>query len=155
MNDNDVIKALECCNVPMNKSCKKCLYRYTAKSINSNCNLHKDILDLINRQKAEIEDLNAKFRHSAEMVDILNDACDIKNKEIERLQYVHEKNISSIATLHKKLKTAKAEAVREFAEKIKATFPDRNNPRCTDDDIFTLNSIDGLLEEMEKEGGGE
>lgn len=55
MNDNEIIKALECCISPVYEECKKCpLYD------DPTCRreLLKDTLDLINRQQAEIERLN-------------------------------------------------------------------------------------------------
>ena len=68
----------------------------------------------------------------------LCDACDGFEKAADAFQV--------------KIETAKAEAVKEFAERLKASFPDRNDPRCTADDVFTLNYIDDLVEEM-TEGG--
>lgn len=90
MTDNEIIKALECCSkshcgvdkCPLNKntaSTKDCI---TQLSINA--------LDLINRQKAEIEKLN-----------------------ISHFQF-----ISDINAYKEKLKTAKAEAVKEFAKRL-------------------------------------
>lgn len=49
-------------------------------------------------------------------------ALDLINRqraEIERLNYCRETNISSIAELHRRLLTAKTEAIKEFAERLK------------------------------------
>lgn len=58
MNDNEIIKALECCFLS-ECTCKDCPYSAfeicdTAKMINT-------VIDLINRQKAEIERLKDKY----------------------------------------------------------------------------------------------
>lgn len=89
MTDNEIIKALGCCQVGKDK-CKKCpLYcvvpacsRYLAESA----------LDIINRQKAEIERLNNK--------------CD-------SILFCHSQEITEAKAW------AKAESIIEFAEKLK------------------------------------
>ncbi len=80
-------------------------------------------LDLINRQKAEIE----------------------------RLDKCREINVSSIATLHQELKTAKSEAIKEFAERLKKlwSMPDGEIVCRT---VYT-DEIDNLVKEM-TEGNG-
>lgn len=62
MNDNDVIKALECCNMRSNKACSECPYHeHYDKCITKR---NEDIVDLINRQKAENEKLkDEKLKH--------------------------------------------------------------------------------------------
>ena len=59
MTDNEIIKALECCK---NKRCVNCPYDDIADTF-SECSakLVKDALDLINRQKAEIENKNRQI----------------------------------------------------------------------------------------------
>ena len=99
MTDNDIIKALECCvSGDYTKSqvevCRPCYYFH-----DGNCTdlLKRNALDLINRQKAKTKEFEAMLRHQAEIIDILNLACEEKNKEIDK---------------------AKAEAVREFADML-------------------------------------
>lgn len=66
---------------------------------------------------------------------------------------------SDASSLIKKLKEEKENLIRnyancqkeflkEFAEKLKATFPDRQDSRCTLDDCYTLDIIDNLAKEM-------
>ena len=57
MTDEQIIKAVEVCREP--DTCKDCPYHklYTARCI---IMLMKDVFDLINRQKAEIERLKCK-----------------------------------------------------------------------------------------------
>lgn len=85
-----IIKALECCNSNERGSClNKCpYYKHSATCTQS---MIVDTLDLINRQKTEIERLQK--------------AIEVQNIMIEQQDY--------------KLKTAKAEAINEFAEGFK------------------------------------
>lgn len=68
MKDNEIIKALECCN--RNGSCSKCPYDRIRFESERDCasEMTADALDLINRQKAEIERLK-EFEH------MYNDLC--------------------------------------------------------------------------------
>lgn len=88
--DEEIIKAVECCSEPC-CVCDECpLY-----CVGVNCSsfeLHRYALDLINRQKSEIERLNKKVE---ELSDVLSDTIRIRYAE------------------------AKTEAYKEFAEKLK------------------------------------
>lgn len=57
MTDNEIKKALECCLEPRH-DCSYCLLE---KEVYCTSLLHKNILDLINRQQAEIERLNGNL----------------------------------------------------------------------------------------------
>jgi hypothetical protein len=93
MTENEIIKALECCNSTERGHClNKCpYYNYSANCTQSMIN---DALDFINRQKAEIE----RLRKAIKVQDIM----------IEQQDY--------------KLKQAKSEAIKEFAELVKMEF---------------------------------
>lgn len=62
MTDNEIIKALECCSTD-GRTCEECPYNEQTTDENF-CDekLQADALDLINRQKAEIERLNEKIK---------------------------------------------------------------------------------------------
>jgi len=64
MNDNDIIKALECCVGKSLKRylCLKCPLR--DRDCYGGALLMPAVLELINRQKAEIEGLKTKLSHS-------------------------------------------------------------------------------------------
>lgn len=56
MNDNEIVKALECCTSENGKDCEDCPCKnFTYKRGNGGCcnSLMEYALDLINRQKAE------------------------------------------------------------------------------------------------------
>lgn len=92
LTDAEIKKALECC---MNGHCDDCPFRETREHCN---NLDSLILDLINRQKAEIERLQEKLNTVKAMVN------------------------ETIPLVEQELKTAKAEAYKEFAERVKIRF---------------------------------
>lgn len=106
-----------------------------------------DIIDLINRQQAEIKKLQQGNV-------TLRDMVDTRQAEIERLQKMAimvEAIEDSIYPLpfetdyDKAIKEAKAEAIKEFAERLKDNFPYKN--AC-----YTFEGIeyriDNLLKEM-------
>lgn len=95
---DDVIKAYELCFTPKGTThtCAKCPFH----EFRALCKVERDraALTLINRQKAEIESLKK--------------IGDYKTSEVLR----HD---AAIRELHKQLETAKAEAIKEFAERLK------------------------------------
>jgi len=70
MTDNEIIKALECCQSEDAGMCRICPFH---SDTYSGCwyELHKDALDLINRQKAEIERLNNKLYVQKERLNVI------------------------------------------------------------------------------------
>ena len=97
--DEEVIRALGCCLTVDVKGCGECPYR------DENCinRIMTDALDLINRQKAEINSLEDTLcgKLSASAAAIIEDA-DGKCKEMER--------------------SLISEAVTEFAERLKTYY---------------------------------
>ena len=109
MTDNQIIKALECCADEM--GCKKGCPCFDPKAKGSCCTIskigiEKIALDLINRQQAEIERLQ-KVKEQIKKE---------KNKILDAQMFLAK----ICDNLEKKLKTAKAEAIKEFAERLKA-----------------------------------
>jgi hypothetical protein len=117
MTDNDIKKALECCNKPIGQAeCKKCSYFETENSCAEK--LINDTVDLINRktavnelqakqivelkikveqQKAEIENLTAfadEFKDKAELLEIEKNAMqhkiDSQQAEIDKYQHIEK-----------------------------------------------------------------
>ena len=88
MTDNEIIKALECCIKNDIAQCKICAYDKFEQGCRRK--LEPDILDLINRQKAEIERDKSGMMANAEVVKAVTN----------------------------ELKTAKSEVIKEFAEKV-------------------------------------
>ena len=127
MTDEQIIKAIGICRTQ--DSCKGCPYHelYMAGCVGT---LMKDVFDLINRQKAEIEKLkqeNDFFRKT--ITENAQRALEVAVEEIEK---------------------AKSEAIKEFAERLKEKFG-------IADCIVTVNNndIDELIEEMTEENKSE
>ena len=138
LTDNEIIKALECCPRGIGMKCEKCPMFRTNDCMSK---LHVNTLDLINRQKAEIERL--KCNEKLESVNItLNALIEMKNSTINNL-------MKTVDMLETQLKTAKAEAVKEFAEKLKEFM--HNKFKALDEYEFEYISerdIDNLAKEM-------
>ena len=97
MTDNEIIKALEQCE--KQPYCDGC--PYFAK-IGCKKHLYQDALDLINRQKAEIEKLQKAGEEAVSCFNRMESLYNIKNME---------------------LKVARAEAITEFEERLKEGLP--------------------------------
>ncbi|MBQ0097358.1 MAG: hypothetical protein KBS62_00260 [Oscillospiraceae bacterium] len=101
LTDEEIIEALELC---VKARCSKnCSYKNIG---NANCikNIIKDSLDLINRQKAEIEKLKEENKIHQELLE-----HEIGSRIALRVMYDN---------LSKNIKTAKSEAYKEFAERL-------------------------------------
>ena len=125
MTDNEIIKALECCIVSDDSCSDSCPLRH----IEGNCFyiLSKPILDLINRQKAEI-----------------NFAKYINGKTVGKL-------LSDYEELQNLIQNAKAEAVKEFAERLKAHTRKMSSSDFSGefwDKAVLVSDIDNLVKEM-------
>ncbi len=114
MTDNDIVKALECCDdEEVLHWCTGCPY-YDKENDFCQEDLHRDALDLINRQKAKIEYYKKNRDKCQEDAMFLAKKCDELQAEIERLK----KENNHFADIGKMYSEIKAEAVKEFAEKV-------------------------------------
>ena len=121
-----------------------------------------DILDLINRQKAEIETLNSRKKptvtggykiENGKVIfysDMLNgyrhEYKDLEEivKELNLYMHTDYKNIELISHYKHKAQTDKTEAIKEFAGRLKsAEYYTETGVYCLDDD-----DIDNLVKEM-------
>ena len=89
--DEEIIRALECCYLPTG-DCEKDCPMYNIKNCNDTL-MAGYVKDLINRQKAEIERLEKTYKADQQLISALNKSYNL----------------------------AKAEAYKEFAEKLKET----------------------------------
>lgn len=124
--DEEIIKALEYCNADRNE-CDKCVFQRECESNPFYSAVAEHALDLINRQKSEIEKLRAK----------------VETRTQEKLA------LGRIYT--QKLKTVKYEtfyeAYKEFAERIRECC-DLNNDLSTDAWLSVTADINCVLKEM-------
>jgi hypothetical protein len=147
MTDNEIIKALECCTTN-GASCKGC--PAFVKVDRSNCKKYfRGAIDLINRQKAEIDDLNKDL---ADTIALNYEERKGLKAEIEDLKMqvkVYEALFLRCYGIticgNNPIAYIKAEAIKEFAERLKGTFPKddflRSTKRISED-------IDNLVKEM-------
>lgn len=118
MTDNEIIKALECCTTK-GASCKNC--PTFVKVDRSNCKkAFLGALDIINRQKHDIECLKA----TKEELLLVGEEHHIEEQrlraEIERLQSHIQEGIDLAKQIPEMLAITKAEAIKEFAERLKS-----------------------------------
>ena len=102
LTDSEIVKALECC--VNEKTCKNCAYNGRPCMTP----LKRDALNLINRKDKEINRLQAR-------VELLDTELGIKELEYSMLERERAEDIGKFA---EELKTIKAEAYKEFADKI-------------------------------------
>ena len=109
MTDNEIIKALECCNDCDCKGCP-CNSDSECKGIDD-----AEILDLIKRQQAEIEELQSE-------ITLLKQS----NANLQELYQGEKEKVANakqkVIDIAKALKTAKADAIKEFANRLKSLF---------------------------------
>ena len=124
--DEEITKAVECCSDPC-VICDECpLY-----CVGANCSsfeLHRYALDLINRQKAEIERLKECPKCVYEYDDEVMEYC-----------------VQGPCPNFKTVEQIKAEAYKEFAERLKNKWFDE---RYYSPDVDFDDFIDTLLKEM-------
>ena len=166
LTDKEIVKALECCK--FDGDCLACPMNHYKDGICSN-EMLKSALDLINRQKAEIERLNfvrtrdaqqynEKISDQAHTNCLLYDMYDKAIKEvkeleeklktaeteIERLKAKQEKCFYCTEQANKKISEIKAEAYKEFADRLKNESYERIDLTA----YVEVSDIDNLLKEM-------
>lgn len=135
MTDNEIIKALECCQSENGNDCENCPYSVVVyRQGEGGCTnkLMQDALDLINRQKAELELKTMDINSLASERDALQEMVEEQKAEIERLsKTVVDLNANLSESIHcftrmetlykikcNELKVAKSEARKEFWERL-------------------------------------
>lgn len=134
MTDNEIIKALECCgkSPPV---CHECKYKGKCNRIDCYDYLKRDAVDLINRQKAEIERLKRELISADEVIGY-------REAEIEVLKKIQQKVLSEQGSYTTNDRTvcddcerlwidsllkSKSEAYEELANKIYRLLCKRQN----------------------------
>ncbi len=113
MNDNDIIKVIKHC---INKTCVGCKREDNNCHSSDSCryDLLKVALDLINRQKAEIERLQEEL-----------DGETVENMRLgHKIEVLEVNNNSLCLTLSNRARVERAEAIKEFAERFGALLAD-------------------------------
>lgn len=162
MTDKEIIKALKVCaknETPF--CCGECELGKNNSSCDCVDRLLKLSLDLINRQQAENKELKKEKYRLQKALNQAEDCLDIAKAEIENLQkelaskglkysLLEREKAKDISGFVDDLKLARAEAVKEFAERLKADINktwyyelenDTHNARA-------LKRVDELVKEM-------
>lgn len=157
MTDNKIIKALECC---MLSQCKGCPYVAEPLCHEQNC---RDARNLITRQKADLDKFTTLYANAKAESERLSETldnitqflpactdCEGKTPYGERTEkcvfeidpsYCGKKAYELFVKMRTELETAKAEAVKEFAERLKGRISYECGQYATDE-------IDNLVKEM-------
>ena len=147
MTDTKIIKALECSvehNERKNASCDGCPLEKVFPYCNRECSedtLDVMCLDLINRQKAEIEQKRKFLGDSIEEIKGLKLKVQIQEQEIKKLQ-----NNGIRADWQEYCRKLRNEAIKEFAERFKALL-EKELSWCECVDEITK-PLDNLVNEM-------
>ena len=155
MTDNEIIEALECCRGDYSTDCDNCPNKKTCDEID----VVSSAIDLINRQKAEIERLEKEKQDIKDKYDcqqtVYYDLSNIIREKCKELnKYPIKTVVNNNCEIHSKtskdydnlMADIKSEAIKEFAErlkklKIKPEFP-------WDDYCVSEGNIDNLVKEM-------
>ena len=130
--DEEIIKAFECCSADRG-DCDKCALQKECKNTPFYTAAAKVALDLINRQKAEIEKLSIELKAMRNAANSYKAECEkLREKftlDFEKMESEYDRQI-------------KAEAYKEFAERIKEEIENAYN-----------NNSNVLHEHMSKHAG--
>lgn len=143
MKDEQIIKALECCATDDGDDCFQCPYgNIVYKPGNGGCvnRCRKDAIDLINRQKAEINNLKAELSAMRSMANSLKkkNAILIRNADTAFQDGLNENRDLFKKEVEPEIR---AEAIKEFARELKCGVPQETGViRCAD--------VDNLVKEM-------
>ena len=147
MTDNEIIKALECC--ANGKSCYDvCPFDDKFGIISCTKKLSNATLDLINRQKAEIERLEKEIKDKERAYN--DELCSRKEWQTKCRELLKEKQI------------IKSEAIKDFAEELEYFVLNEDievvEPKCKDYESYInganqfrhqiKNGINNLVKEM-------
>ena len=127
MKDNEIIKALECC-ADEDAPCSECPI---GRDYDCRLKLAIRSLEIINRQKAEIENLKK--------------GCDVYRQTASDNERMH------LDVMWELTEKARAEAIKEFAERLKNVINEDLQSGCDCADYLTDDLpvfIDNLVKEM-------
>lgn len=141
MTDDEIIKALECCDFTDIKACEECpLYN----TFDCSFVIIDKTLDLVNRQNAEIERLKQENKEYCEDNRIIAYQRNQRDKEIRALH----NQLNGLNFMDKQIKS---ESVKKFAEKLKdSADKTRIKNMETEKVVFYMDEfkLDNLVKEM-------
>ena len=141
MTDKQIIKALGFCkdNGILAENCEKCAYyKYGALCMDT---MFENVLDLINRQQAEIEKLNVELVGMRGACNSYKMHYDNAKAEIERLQKLLDGKCDRC------IAKDRADAIKEFAERLKVNHISKDDKGKLHL-LVEYNEFDNLVKEM-------
>ena len=141
MTDDEIIKALECCDFTDIKACEECPFYRT---FDCSFVIIDKTLDLVNRQNAEIERLKQENKEYCEDNRIIAYQRNQRDKEIRALH----NQLNGLNFMDKQIKS---EAVKGFADRLKDSA-DKTRIKImeTEKVVFYMDEfkLDNLVKEM-------
>lgn len=133
MTEQEVVKTLKCC---LTGTCKNC----SINNETANCitRLEKAALELIERQRSEIEELTTEVESL--------------KKQMEWLTGYNQNLMSTNTALSEEILIAKIEAYKEFAERLKSYLLLNKKDEMS---VISFENVDTLLKEMVGENNDE
>lgn len=166
MTDEQIIKALDCCHSELGNMCSICPL-FDPDNDYCEDELHKNALNLINRQKVEIERLNIEFQSMRSAANSYKMHYEKAQAEIEKLTLeIEEANEadreSEIQVLKESKENAKlfceaisyikSEAVKEFVDRLKEKLNNleyhENSDRKTVTKAKLYNVVNWIMREV-------
>ena len=152
LTDSEIVKALECC--PVADDCYECECKEFCPQYMGD--LIPLALDLINRQKAKNETLKELNGRLVVLGDRFRSELKTATAENERLQEAIDEQDIEISRLYKRIDEAKAEAYKEFAERLKTEYAKGMNWFKKKESYYVdVGDINNLLKELVGEDNGE
>ena len=144
MTDNEIIKAFECCN---NDGCENCPNRPTCCEID----VADEILNIINRQKAEIERLQSMNQAKLDTIhDLMAEVERLQNEGIGNCEMAiamrsdHNLDVDCNYCIDK----AKQEAYKEIVKRLKEHLCSYDLPNYFSFEAVDEDTIDEVLKEL-------
>ena len=125
LTDNEIIKALEIHSNEQFDNCEGCPYLDgdSCEGFTKYSQPFREVLDLINRKNADVDFYKERANKYEAQVEVLKEQTQKQKAEIERLRKILENRgeicKSCDEKYTEKIKRAKAEAIKEFAERVK------------------------------------
>ena len=148
MTDNEIIKALECC--ANSDGCENCPYSRQCDGVEH----IQYALDLINRQKAENDDLLCKLTGVMYSVDKWLSVEELKQDEVSRAITMREKTLQIVEKQNAEIKRLQGcvkseDEVREIMKSQMLPMV-KETAREQIDKAFALGKVDGIIEFAER-----
>ncbi|MBQ2741375.1 MAG: hypothetical protein IJF32_01075 [Oscillospiraceae bacterium] len=160
MNENEIITALECCEMQSYPACRECPYHDHYSNGNCISKKNADIKDLIKILKEENEELKCRTQNlTSDLTSAKAEVEAFKESIREHAEMLAERDVQirmlqkeneAFAPLGMLYSEIKSEARKEFAERLRAKG---TSPELDEGKYYNDYDIERTLAEMESERG--